>query len=879
MRLKMCKKIFSVLICIILCVSSAVYSETYNFEDSELEMMIRTLSSLELIKEHEIKDFDSKALVTRAEFLVFVIRLLGAEEVAEAIKDENPYKDVDSNHWAAGHITVAKKLGIIGGYDGGNFEPDRNISLEHGLKMIVSTLGYDVVAFQNGGYPNGYMLVAIQQGLIRTISVEPDAQISKEILIKLLYNSLNVKIMVRTSFTEEQSGSMKKGETLREEILKRLNLKKTRGQVTATSDTTLSGESSLKEDEVLIDGVIYKVGKTNAKSFLGYRVSFYAEENTTGDMPTLMTMYEEANNNVVTIDCDLIKSVSPKLDFLQYWTNESSSNYSTLSFDRNISVIYNGKALESFDYNDFSLQIGEIKFLDYNNDQLYDVAFISEYESFVVDFVNKDKQYIRLKDGQKFRGKGSIQLELYDKDYKYCITDKNAEAILVEDIIKDDVISVKASKDERFVNIIVHNDKVTGTVEELDLQNNTVYIDGKKYKTAQNEKGLGETVKIGKNGVFYLDIYGNIFYSELLKSDERYCYIIESEIDLKSISPKYRIKILTADREIKVLEAVGKINIDGKSYSIKNLGKLSLDGTIIGYTLNDEALLSAIDTAIAYGSKGHRTFYEDNRAFISLSNEPFLIDDSTVVFFIPESGFEENYYIRVNLDDEETYSVQAYDFEKETQTAGAVVINTIVDSSMPGSITRKTPVTIVDRVSKIIDEDYIPVYKLYGFTDGEPVEYVTKSNDKINYVFEELRQGDVIKASINYHDKMDNILKLEELYPMPIPYHFGERSDKEQIFGTVYSVEKRILTQTSQYLMNKITISVRGDGMDNKDFNIPLDTDKDRIAIYIFDTKRRKINVGSIDDLKTIDVDGSARATKVFLSACLGKVQSVVIVE
>lgn len=109
--------------------------------------------------------------ITRAEFATVLCRAMGCED--EAVSDEMAKKqyfpDVSPEHWAAGYVNFAYENGAISGFPDGNFYPEQNVTNEQVIKMLIGAWGYGDEADKNGGYPNGYMKVAKEHGVLDTI--------------------------------------------------------------------------------------------------------------------------------------------------------------------------------------------------------------------------------------------------------------------------------------------------------------------------------------------------------------------------------------------------------------------------------------------------------------------------------------------------------------------------------------------------------------------------------------------------------------------------------------------------------------------------------------------------------------------------------------
>ncbi len=138
--------------------------------------------------------------ITRAEFAAVICRILGID--ADDIDDIDDFDDVADWHWAKGYIDAARKAGIIEGKGSNRFDPEGKISNEEAIKMIVAAMGYSPKAEQLGGYPHGYMNTANQLGVTTDLTVENAAEAVRGDIIEMIYNSLDIPMMVQNAFGE-----------------------------------------------------------------------------------------------------------------------------------------------------------------------------------------------------------------------------------------------------------------------------------------------------------------------------------------------------------------------------------------------------------------------------------------------------------------------------------------------------------------------------------------------------------------------------------------------------------------------------------------------------------------------------------------------------
>lgn len=99
------------------------------------------------------------------------------------------FDDVSVEDERAIFVSIAKTIGFVTGCGSNTFEPDRPVTYHEAVKMVVSALGFDSLAQDNGGYPNGYLVVANNYEFLKDIELNNDSDyISQENLQKLLNN-------------------------------------------------------------------------------------------------------------------------------------------------------------------------------------------------------------------------------------------------------------------------------------------------------------------------------------------------------------------------------------------------------------------------------------------------------------------------------------------------------------------------------------------------------------------------------------------------------------------------------------------------------------------------------------------------------------------
>lgn len=138
------------------------------------------------ITEETLSHKESTDLITRAEFSYIVSKLITADSPWPS---DTVFSDVKKEHAYSGEIKLLSDHGIIRGVGDGLFNPEGNISVSAGMKIVLHVLGYGGVAAELGGYPAGYELLANDLGLYEDLNSE-GGMLTKEAAFRLIYNAL-----------------------------------------------------------------------------------------------------------------------------------------------------------------------------------------------------------------------------------------------------------------------------------------------------------------------------------------------------------------------------------------------------------------------------------------------------------------------------------------------------------------------------------------------------------------------------------------------------------------------------------------------------------------------------------------------------------------
>lgn len=121
------------------------------------------------------------------------------------LKVVQSFTDVPADHWAHAYIEFMRHQGILEG-DQGLFRPNANVTYAEFCKMLVSLLGYETYADNQGGYPNGYLMQATKLGLGEGLDgISTDAELTREQIMLMAYNAMDIPIVVIDSWENVQT--------------------------------------------------------------------------------------------------------------------------------------------------------------------------------------------------------------------------------------------------------------------------------------------------------------------------------------------------------------------------------------------------------------------------------------------------------------------------------------------------------------------------------------------------------------------------------------------------------------------------------------------------------------------------------------------------
>lgn len=582
------KKIISILLGITILCQIAVVSVYAKNSVPETSV----LSELDIIS-NNIKD---ETAVTRIELARIIAKML-YNDTPITSDAEGYYIDVPYTKEDAGILSMLSQRGIMSGIGGGKFNPDGTLKIEQCVKVVTVMLGYNILAEDKGGYPQGYMAVASERGILEGVNVT-DEDVNYGMLRKILCNVMGAEVMVTKNPGIRPVYEIS-DETFMENVM---GMIKVDGIVKGTNKSALTNSSFCGTEEINIDNNPYLTGENwELDKYVGYYVHAYFSKDEDDRKLFSISMDEKRNNTLVIDVKDIEKFENGKIE---YWSDGKKSKKATL--DSNADILQSGTPVENYNFDVFDFEDGTVTLIDNNNDNAYEVVKLECTYNTVVAGTNAEKQIIY----DMYDSNNTIDLSNVD----YTISDAEGNSIHFEDLKKGEVLTWSVSGDGETYSIVAAQDNtITGTVtgisEDSDNGETVIFVDDYDYVVApsyaQYCKGK---IRMGESITLYLDYMERIAGSTNktnTSSEWKYGFLINSYFH-ESGDPLY-VKLYSEDDTMLYKEVSNRLEIDYIKYkdeTAMNNELNTLKNQIVRYKINSNDIITAIDSLKADNTDG-----------------------------------------------------------------------------------------------------------------------------------------------------------------------------------------------------------------------------------------------------------------------------------
>lgn len=894
------KRLISIIMCAV--IATAFAPRTFAAQSTapadtaaQYEEEIFVLSALGILQGYDDGTYRLNEPLTRAQFAVMTLRLLGIDELEESTPS---FADM-TDHWAAGYAAMAAGLGLMQGYPDGCFYPDKNVTFNEAVKITVCALGYYIEA-QKQGYPAGYLAVASKKSLIDGVFSYGEEEITRADAIKMLYNALDVHVLEKLYGGKEEYSVA--GSTLLEAALARLNLQYMRGTLQGAEESTLSG-ASLRENAAVIDGVTYNCNLTEIYDYIGCPVLFFLTDDTSPEITALMP--ERGRFRETVIDARDITSVSDA----QIITRENGKQKS-YALQSPLGIVYNGFCAHSTTLKALNITSGTLRLIDNDLDGTYDVAAVSAQKAFTIKSIEPEYRMVYFKDRLLF-GKAFIRLDDEEIDMRYKILDPDGELINLDGLKENMDISVAASTDFRRIRVtVLKNNTVTAALTAVG-DDGEIELDGTPYTLSEEAAGIysvaAADLKLGVSRTWHTDADGRVFsFDAENTADGTYAYILKAAPG-KGLSQTLELKLLIGgtyteiedetsteeeleDRMIQQLRNEGivymkttnKIKIDDYRYTAAEAAAVLTEGTVIKFFTNEDGAVNKAETAVLWGETGitERTYVKKHNLFECDGGGAFTIDKNTAILNIPKEDaaygiymIDSDCYVKTTLKDATEYTAQAFDYNEDTKSAAAVVIRQDMSSEAAPEITTATPPALVTRVWGRTNEDGDTVNVITALRYGVLKDFECRSEVDLSNI----KKGDVVRFTSDGLERVAKIELAQRLERALVPYHKNAGGMDEVMYGYVQSVELDTITANSSTMESIITLSLDGNGAGERTFSVA--SRKAQPPVYVYNLDYGTGYVGTFKNLRSVDMSDMQNANMALIYASSSEVKAIIIVN
>jgi hypothetical protein len=530
------KKVLSLVLVIAMVLSSMSFAFAGTFTDvadTDYENAVNTLVGLGVVTGYEDGTYRPEKVVTRAEMAKLIVEILGYGDLVAGSKSN--FTDTQG-HWADAWIALAAGRGLVVGTGDGKFTPDRTVSYDEAITMIVRALGYTDASneLKNMTWPTNFKVKAAELKITDDVKLVATGA-DRGGVAQLLFNSLLVNMV--TVNTDGDVVYVKNGDA-NKVLLNSLAKEKTIAKVTP---------DYLDEDHKLYAGDIVDLAP-----YMYQDIDVYV----TNDKDEYVVYVAEVNSDVLvgefrkTVDDNSVVKTEGEVNVRIDGKNKAYDLESTTK----TAVYYNGVEIE---LSESQMESGDSSVV--NMHKAAATFVLNDDDEIVGIIATKYTEAARV--NNEYNGRTKIEgfaLPLNDDDeVDYDKLTVTGAVDSLEDIVEDDVIVLFAGAGEKTTDADTEKlviEVVRETVEGKITRTNSdgqFYINDKYYSKSEfNDYPFA----VGEEGTYFLDQKGQLVDFEESDSDEPKDYAVITDL----LSGVYTGGRTIADAEVTFVNAAGE---------------------------------------------------------------------------------------------------------------------------------------------------------------------------------------------------------------------------------------------------------------------------------------------------------------------------------
>ncbi len=583
--------VFSLIVVPTANVSAASYYDTV---DTDCELAVDVVTALGIMGGYTDGSFLPYNTITRAEMAAVAVKLAGLEGYPEEAPDDmNLFKDMyDYDDWAGGVVAIAKAAGIAKADADGNFNPDMSATYGDAVQMIVSALGYGHQAMSRGGENGDYVYVAQKLGITKKVPGSVNENITRGDVAKLVYAALTVDLMQDVTYYDD--GTMIEYQAVEgvNALSEYFDVYEVSGIITENEYSAINGETTVEEEQVLINDEAFNVGATDIASYLGYYATIYALEpaDTSESRTIIAYSVKSVKNNTVTILSEDIESASMSVDgyTYEYWNNKDTDKKTKkLETSATPLVMYNGKAVIDVNASILVPENGHVVLIDNNGDDDYDIIDIWEYALVYVFSASQSTGNV----SGYYDRTTTYKFDPESEDYHVTFLNTQGGLAQLSDIKQYSVLYVYESLDGEEKKVVISNNKVSGEITEASSDGEYT-INGIAYEVSPSVEAFLE-LAVSDSGDFYLDadmrIVGFEGTTVIRKNIGMFIAINDG-----GMARGYQVKVLTQNGGVKIYNLASSIKVNDTKMTADEFYELTFTDALFGTTEDPNYLSSGM---------------------------------------------------------------------------------------------------------------------------------------------------------------------------------------------------------------------------------------------------------------------------------------------
>lgn len=568
--------------------TTASATSYYDTVDTDCELAVDVLDALGIMRGYTDGSFLPYNTITRAEMVQIAVKLAGIEGYSdEAPDDMELFNDMyDYDGWAAGVIAIAKTAGIARSDDDGNFNPDMSTTYEEAMQMVVSALGYGHQAESRGGELKDYVYVAQRLGLTKKLDTAMGQNITRSDVAKLVYKALTVDLMLPISYSVDGTVVQYESREGVNALNSYFDVYEIKGIIRENEYAAIDGDTTVDEEQVLINDEAFNVGNTDIADYLGFYATVYAldSEDATENRTVIAYSVKNVKNNTITINAENIVGVTSSVNGyeIEYWRDmDNDKKTSDVETSSTPLVLYNGMAVIDVTKETLIPNNGHIVLIDNNGDDKYDIIDVREYELVYVFSASHVSGNV----SGYYDRSTTYKLNPDSEDYHVTFVNESGAMASLSDIKQYSVLYVYESLDKTEKKVVVSNKKVNGTVEEIS-GDGYYKINGVEYEMSPAVAGKVE-LAVSDAGDFYFDADNRIagFEGTTVIRNNIGMFISINDGGLRR---GYQMKVLTQNSGVKIFDIASSVEVNGTTMTAAQIYELAFKDILFGTSEDPE---------------------------------------------------------------------------------------------------------------------------------------------------------------------------------------------------------------------------------------------------------------------------------------------------